>query len=94
MTKEEAVKIALRIIENDIDVKVNCSGAKKVIQDALTKQLPIKPLIQVKPITDTAIDFGFCPNCYERIISVTDYCPFCGQKLDWEKGTKENESIY
>ena len=89
MTKDEAVKIALRIIENDIDVKVNCSGAKDVIKDALVKQLPIEPKQDNK-----YYGVGICPSCGAVFINdTTNYCGNCGQKLDWKKGTTEDECI-
>ena len=87
MTKDEAVKIALKIIENDIDVKVNCSGAKKVIQDALTKQLPIKPIYSKEE------DLDFCACCQSVVLITQNYCDFCGQKIEWTEGETENESI-
>ena len=78
MTKDEAVKIALRIIDNDIDVKVNCSGAKQVIQDALTKQLAIRPI----PLNN---NYGIyeCASCGHIFTTHDNYCEKCGQKIEW-----------
>lgn len=33
-----------------------------------------------------------CPNCNEEIEIHTNYCPYCGQKLDWKQNENEKES--
>ena len=52
--------------------------------EALEKQIPKKPMI--KNLSES-IEVG-CPRCdYLQIfigrIEVENYCPYCGQKLDW-----------
>lgn len=58
-------------------------------KQSLEKQKPKKPIITIdgffngQPIYDT---WG-CPNCgkvYETDFEDYEYCPTCGQALDWE----------
>lgn len=30
-----------------------------------------------------------CPNCYRSLIFNIDFCPFCGQKMDWKNHKSE-----
>lgn len=43
---------------------------------ALEKQLPKKPLVRKD-------GFEFCPVC-ERCVTNANFCPGCGQKIDWD----------
>ena len=33
-----------------------------------------------------------CPKCNKEIQIHTNYCPYCGQKLDWKQNENEKES--
>ena len=63
-------------------------GAIECAVEALKKQIPRKPIITIdgffngQPIYDT---WG-CPNCgkvNETDFDDYEYCPICGQALDW-----------
>ena len=32
-----------------------------------------------------------CPKCNKEIQIHTNYCPYCGQKLDWKQNENEKE---
>lgn len=58
----------------------------KVIADALEKQIPKKPVIDLsKSLRDR------CPSCGSVIFTLYEdeskfpHCQWCGQKLDWEE---------
>lgn len=51
-----------------------CESADLAIQ-ALEKQIPKKPIDRCM--------FKECPDCHEIEIQYCNYCPTCGQKLDW-----------
>lgn len=55
---------------------------------ALEKQIPKKPDVEGDGYADGHLvyDTWICPNCeehYEIDYDNYDYCPKCGQKLDW-----------
>lgn len=52
---------------------------------ALEKQEPVKPLQQEMDIDGRAITpCGFCGEELPKSI-LYDFCPHCGQKIDWRK---------
>lgn len=57
---------------------------------ALEKQIPKKPDIEGDgndPDGNLVYDTWICPTCgvsYEIDYDKYDYCPSCGQKIDWE----------
>lgn len=68
------------------------------LQAAIEKGDPKKPTLEMfwdrnsdlddKPEYDTWV----CPrcNCHHEIDNRYDYCPYCGQRIDWE-GIKDEE---
>lgn len=62
----------------------------KIILDALSKQKAKKPDIWGDGYADGHLvyDMWNCPTCnksYELDYDDYDFCPHCGQKLDWEE---------
>lgn len=59
--------------------------------EALEKQLPKKPNFEgdgYAPDGTSVYDTWECPNCgecYEVDYDDYDYCPKCGQKIDWSE---------
>ena len=59
------------------------------LEKALEKQIPKKPDLEGDGYDengDLIYDTGYCPNCrhmFEVDYDATDYCPACGQALDW-----------
>ena len=49
---------------------------KNIIHEALKRNEPMKP----EKFRNT---YDLCPTCAE-ILGETNYCPTCGQKIDWE----------
>ena len=97
MTVEEAKKIAklecaLEFCKKESMLEQYVSDEKwkhfDVAVNAIKKQIPKKPIITIdgffngQPIYDT---WG-CPNCgkvNETDFEDYEYCPVCGQALDW-----------
>ena len=57
--------------------------------EALRKQLPERPELIGDGFYngDLILDVWICPTCrteYEVFIDEYDYCPHCGQKINWE----------
>lgn len=69
MTYEEVKKI-----RNNGQVEhPNIRELQELIDIAIEKQIPKEPLMH-----------GICPNCGIDF-DVWNYCPVCGQKIDWGK---------
>lgn len=62
-----------------------------VIKELVDKETPKKPDYEGDGYDDNGqinYDTWICPNCrkrYEVDYDDYDYCPNCGQKLDWEE---------
>ncbi len=54
--------------------------ALSIVVNMAQKQMPKKP-----------IGFGECPVCYQPMSTSPNYCPHCGQKLDWSAGNDNND---
>lgn len=50
----------------------------KLFTERLEKQKAKKP---IPPEINE--DFAFCPSCKRIVYDIYNYCPGCGQKLDW-----------
>lgn len=53
--------------------------SKKHLIDALTKQRPVKPCIA----REDDEFYWKCGTCFKSMRGF-DYCPHCGQKVDWD----------
>lgn len=77
-------------IEEGIETKIILN--KKNVADALRKQIPQKPDYEGDGYDDVGnliYDTWICPNCgdrYEVDYEIHQYCPMCGQRIDWSKG--------
>lgn len=77
-------------IENGIETKIVLN--EKNVLDALRKQIPQKPDYEGDGYDDSGnliYDTWICPNCgdrYEVDYEMHQYCPMCGQRIDWSKG--------
>ena len=80
MTKSEAIK---EIRFNMSTIGLSNEAAKRVVEardmaiQAIEKQIPKKPK------TDDRYVMYICPCCNDFIKVSHNYCPNCGQKLDW-----------
>ena len=101
MTESEAIEL----IENDLklhskDLSGKYKNSLRMAINALEKQIPKKPYIQQVEIEDYDRDCMECPSCDSFLGYETDckeehyqdnYCPNCGQKLDWSELNNYNE---
>lgn len=97
MNKEELIKLVDKFRKSGLSNGTalgHHSGINDEIADMLEKQVPKKPDIYGDGYDDNGnlnYDTYDCPNCnasYEIDYEKYDYCPSCGQKLDW---SEENE---
>ena len=64
------------------------SDIGKCVINALEKQIPKKPTLEADGYSDGQLiyDTWICPYCekrYETEYDNYDYCPNCGQAIDW-----------
>ena len=57
-------------------------AAYTVAIDAMEKQIPTK--VSSSGLTDK------CGSCMESLTHQSKYCPWCGQRLDWERHTEND----
>ena len=85
MTNKEAYQLIESCLEYDKDMSENpeaYENAIRLAKEVFDKQEPMKPEVDG--------DFGLCKRCgysyNSELISdyCVKYCPYCGQKLDWE----------
>ena len=76
------------LFNESLDVVI---GGYELAIEALEKQLPKKPNFEgdgYAPDGTFVYDTWECPNCgecYEVDYDDYDYCPKCGQKIDWSE---------
>ena len=78
MTHENAIKCLEEIISPTGRI-INISAVDLAVE-ALEKQIPTKVLSEA--LTDK------CGSCMEALTHQSKYCPWCGQRLDWERRTE------
>ncbi len=86
---------AYKIIEEEIIGSINDGRTKRIInlykkqlqiiEEALKLNEPMKvDLETIISISDG--DYYDCPKCGDKVIGkYYNYCPYCGQKLDWSE---------
>lgn len=89
MNYEEASEIITNAIQKD-GMTAEQDKALAIVQKALEKQIPKKPLDICTPY----VTWGLCQTCKgemtevggrpNRVFVNMAHCPDCGQKLDWE----------
>lgn len=65
-----------------------------LIRAIVKKEIPKKPFFESDGYADgyPVYDTWICPRCgehYETEVDKYDYCPHCGQRIDWEEGETE-----
>lgn len=101
MTPEQAIKIlssetSLEAVEelkyyagfNRDKVVERIQEAMDMGAVALQKQVAVKSVRVIMGANGSTTDG--CPLCGKEYFEMVNYCPECGQKIDWE-GVKENE---
>ena len=89
MKAEEAIKCFKPIVDNEAYTD-RFQDACKLAIEALEKQIPKKPDFEGDGFWDGKLvyDTWICPCCekhYEVDYDDYDYCPNCGQALDWSE---------
>ena len=85
MTPKEAIEIRKNPTIKDVDNE----ELSKCIDEALEKQIPKKPTFEGDGYADDGelmYDTWICPCCekdYELDYEEYEFCPNCGQALDW-----------
>ncbi|MGN0617441.1 MAG: hypothetical protein ACI4J7_00300 [Ruminiclostridium sp.] len=84
MTNEEALSWFQDDLKNGkcSDECPQCNAMEKAIE-ALEKQIPKKPIKRYVDNLDCTNEFDACPSCGGFGCIDEDYCPDCGQALDW-----------
>lgn len=83
MPKDASYKAAVKRI---VAVQPEVNGLD-VIVEALEKQIPHKPM-KYNGLLDSVV--GIC-NCKVCLYEKSDYCPNCGQRIDWGSEDEEME---
>lgn len=87
MTPKEALEIRNNPTIKDVDNE----ELSKCIDEALEKQIPKKPTFEGDGYADDGelmYDTWICPCCekdYELDYEEYEFCPNCGQALDWSE---------
>ena len=85
MKPEEAYNLIELCLNYDKDMS-ECPEryemALQIARDVFHKQVPVEPTARFYP--DGSVE-STCPNCREVVEEESpNYCPSCGQKIDWE----------
>ena len=98
MTEIEAIEVLKQPCYCDYDLSATIEDcdisscdkrdAFKLAINALEKQIPKKPTLEADGYSDGQLiyDTWICPYCekrYETEYDNYDYCPNCGQAIDW-----------
>ena len=97
MTPQEAVDVLERERNKShwggLDELKQASDAWKMAISALEKQIPMKPKqkkrAEEQVFQDCIVYVIPCGSCGESLNRLHDYCPWCGQKIDY--GDDEND---
>ena len=82
MTAAEAINRLRGILINNNQLEEADMDAMCMAIDAVNKQIPIKPVCQMKFGKYGAVT-GLCPTCGCGNNSEYPYCGECGQALEW-----------
>lgn len=92
MTNEEALKEFVKFVQ--LKTTQHPAFLSNAVE-ALAKQIPKRPNNIVYEVTGsfegTFAQFD-CPSCRTEVNHLQNYCPECGQALDWEDGNAVRNS--
>lgn len=66
--------------------KAHCPGHVPTKVEEIGKTIPTDVDICYYGCPDLV---GYCPSCHAEVGNYFDYCPFCGQALDWKEDQEE-----
>ena len=61
-----------------MDGNDSCGTEWDLLQELVDKATPMKPTPYIKNI-------GTCKSCEDSVHRLDNYCPNCGQKIDWSE---------
>lgn len=88
MTREEAIK---RLNLRSVDAAGEAArGNVEALKDLEAYGLAIEALEKQIPKKFSEFDSVWCPNCGKNVFDLSNdcsfnYCPYCGQALDWSE---------
>lgn len=91
MTIQEAINVIDKYTIPDIVIGKTVIEAHSMAKAALEKQIPESPDYEGDGYGDNReliYDTAYCPSCrhvFEVDYDKSDYCPECGQRLDWRE---------
>lgn len=93
MTNEEAIKELQWVRERGFVADIGILGTDRIVCavnmaiEALKKQIPQAVDIDFIPYNNTedSARVFICPECTEEVEREWDYCPECGQHIDWSE---------
>lgn len=99
MTESEAIKIvdnAEFLTNRDADYAMSVVEAIEIAKVALEKQIPQSPTYEGDGYSNGQLvyDTWVCPCCgqtYEVDYDDYEYCPKCGQHIDWGDENEETD---
>ena len=69
-------------IQNIINLKL---AQWDILEQALKRNEPMKVDLETKDVLPNSGTYYDCPKCDKVIGKHYNYCPYCGQKLDWSE---------
>ena len=85
--KEEALKYLRDFIDNNPEIGDYNTRVVKEAVDALEYRVPKKPFI-IYYVGEDGCQYPAaytCDNCRDAVDVAYDFCPNCGQAINWEK---------
>ena len=73
-------------IMSEVKTTIRYNINKDELMEAITKGTAQEVKVKVYRAGYMNYTEYHCPNCIKKIESQHNYCPYCGQKLDWEGG--------
>lgn len=88
MSVEKAIELEERRFFCNADETVN-----SISISSMEKQIPIAPKIVPKPLVDGKF-WWYCGKCgtSRHTDYRSNYCPYCGQRVDWSEYLRENNA--
>lgn len=83
MSQEESYRIIELCLEYDKDMSEypeRYDVALRIAREVFQKQVPMKPVYDHRY---AEMGCAFCGNSLGGLEELPDYCPFCGQAIDW-----------
>lgn len=67
-----------RLVEGNYLTNREKKQFANILQELVDKETPKRPARKLG-------NWGNCLHCNQQVFNGWDYCPYCGQKLDWSE---------